>query len=64
MHGEILSFKVEGDGQHIIMTCSDPPGAPNITVRVTKAQLTTMQEASPFWSDGPPQTPTQPRQEN
>jgi hypothetical protein len=58
MHGEILSFEVEPDGQHVIMTVSDPSEGQNITVRAAKDQLSAMAGARPFYSNGLPQTPT------
>lgn len=56
-HAAIESFEVEPDGQHVIMTTLDPDGQ-HVTVRATKDELTTMTDAQPFYSDGPPQTPT------
>ncbi len=41
------------------MTCSDWSEGKKVTIRVTKVQLATMADAKPFYSDGPPQTPTQ-----
>jgi hypothetical protein len=60
MHGEVLSFEVMPDGQHILMTVSDPSEGQHVTVLVSKDQLATMADAKPFYSDGPPQTPTTP----
>jgi hypothetical protein len=58
MHGYVESFTVEPDGQHVIMTCRDPGEGQSVTVRVSKGELATMADAQPFYSDGPPQTPT------
>jgi hypothetical protein len=57
-HGYVRSFEVEPAGQHVIMTVHDPSEGQDVTVRVSMAELTTMADATPFYSDGPPQTPT------
>lgn len=58
MHGYVVSFEVEPDSSHVIMTVHDPSEGQHVTVRVSKAELATMADARPFYSDGPPQTPT------
>jgi hypothetical protein len=58
MHGQIESFEVEPDGQHVIVTVTDPSEGHIVTVRVSKTELATMADAKVFYSDGPPQTPT------
>jgi hypothetical protein len=48
MHGEIISFYVEADGRHVVMTGSDPDDGAQVTIRVSQAELSIMAEAEPL----------------
>ena len=48
-HGEIISFYVEDDGDHVVMTCDNPDEGACITVRASKAELAAMSDAEPVY---------------
>ena len=59
MHGEIISFYVEHDGQYIVMTVTNPDEGTHQTIRASRMQLASMAEAGPLYPGAAPlQTPT------
>lgn len=63
MHGEVISFYVESDGGHVVITATNPDEGNHVTIRVPQSWLATMAEAEPRMNDGPRQTAT-PHYEN
>lgn len=58
MHGQVVSFYVDKDEEHVVMTVTNPSEGNFPTVRVSKDELRQMVYADPKRDEGIPQAGT------